>query len=98
MQNEKITIMTSEIKKGDAVFMDAGKHYVADSDAYKHQGIWSFDIISGSYRYGFQKIDTEVEVQRKQLNGGVRTPTKKNHYEINKLQSNRNKKRNYKQQ
>ena len=65
MQNEKITIMTSEIKKGDAVFMDAGKHYVADSDAYKHQGIWSFDIISGSYRYGFQNIDTEIDVQRK---------------------------------
>tara|TARA_Y100000385_G_C12721856_1_gene479001 strand:- start:26 stop:223 length:198 start_codon:yes stop_codon:yes gene_type:complete len=65
MKCEKITIMTSEIKKGDAVFMDGGKHYISDSDAYKHKGIWSFDIISGSYRYGFQNIDTEVEVQRK---------------------------------
>jgi len=60
----KITIMTSEIEKGDTVLIHKGKYYISQSDAYKHEGIWSFDF-DENYRYGFQSIDTEIEVNRK---------------------------------
>ena len=64
MENQ-ITIKTSEIKKGDVVIITPNEYKeVADSDSYKHNGIWSFDF-DKTYRYGFQNIDTEIQVIRK---------------------------------
>ena len=61
--NEKITINTSEIKKGYTIDMGGGKYYHAFSDAYKHKGVWSFDI-DPDYRYGFSSHDTKVIVRK----------------------------------
>tara|TARA_Y100001938_G_C7871393_1_gene320472 strand:- start:95 stop:418 length:324 start_codon:yes stop_codon:yes gene_type:complete len=71
MENQKITIKTSEIKKGDIVIIRPNEYREpAESDAYKHNGVWSFDFSNEpfsneTYRYGFQCIDTDIEVIRK---------------------------------
>ena len=62
----ELTIMTSEIKKGDLLKQGNGHYYIAQSDAYRHQGIWSYDIDQGAheYRYGFSPEDTPIKVWR----------------------------------
>ena len=61
-----ITVMTSQVKKGDR-FQRKDYWQLCDSDAYLHKGIWTVDI-DGKYRYGWQSIDTEIEVIRKHQN------------------------------
>ena len=60
---KEITIKTSEIKKGD-LFDYNGKYWAtAETDAYRHKGIWSVDF-ERNYRYGWQSRDTDVVVRR----------------------------------
>jgi len=72
MKTETERILTSEIKKGDRVIIMRGsdgkgkitRWYEAISDAYKYEGIWSFDFHE-EYRYGFQSEDTSVEIRKR---------------------------------
>ena len=59
---KEMTIKASQIKKGD-IYPLGSKFYIADSDAYRHEGIWSFDI-EGDYRYGIMSEDTDEQVKR----------------------------------
>ena len=78
MENQFLTIKTSEILKGDVVIVTPrGKgdvREVAVSDAYKHNGLWAFDMSAIIFatstfpRYVFYKnqgVDAEIEVIRK---------------------------------
>jgi len=57
-----IEVLTSEIKKGDVIFMN-GYNRIMQSDSYLHKGIWSVDI-SDDHIFGWESRDLLIEVKR----------------------------------
>ena len=60
-KKQELSILTSQIKKGDVININNYQCTVL-SDAYKHEDIWSIDIVDG--RYGFFSRDVKVKVLR----------------------------------